>query len=219
MKTRIAQNLAHIRQRMEHAAQRVGRTLDDILLIPVTKSVGLPEVEILHQLGIQQFAENRPEVARDKIAGLGPGPLWHMIGNIQRRKARDIVALFDYVDAVDRLELAETLQRRCEELQKQIPILIEINVSGESSKHGFNPHDLPAALQQCAHFDRLQVRGLMTMAPFDADPHLIRSIFRTLHRLALEHGLPECSMGMTDDFEIAIEEGATQIRIGRALFE
>ena len=141
-----------------------------------------------------------------------------MIGSVQRRRARDVAALFDTVDSIDRLALAAALEQRCEELDKTMEVLIEVNVSGEESKHGFAPEALEEGLREMAAYDRLRVTGLMTMAPWGAQESGIRPLFRRLKEAADEHGLAELSMGMTDDFEIAIEEGATQIRIGRALF-
>lgn len=216
---RIQGNVASIRGRMDAAAQRAGRDPAEIRLIGVTKTASVDEARILHDLGIMDLAENRVENARPKIEALGPGVRWHFIGNLQRRKARETVSLFNTVDAIDRVELAEALQRRCEEFDRNLDALIEINVSGEASKHGFSPHELPGALRDMRLFDRILVQGLLTMAPWGVPETEIRAVFRGLRELAQEHGLAELSMGMTDDFEIAIEEGATQIRIGRALFE
>lgn len=216
---RIQGNVAGIHGRMAAAARRAGRDPAEIRLIGVTKTASVDEARILRDLGAMDLAENRVDNARPKIEALGPGVRWHFIGNLQRRKAREILSLFDTVDAIDRVELAETLQRRCEELDRHLDALIEINVSGEASKHGFSPAELPGALLGIRPYDRIHVRGLLTMAPWGVPEAEIRSAFRGLRELAREHGLVELSMGMTDDFEIAIEEGATQIRIGRALFE
>jgi len=216
---KIEHNLTRIKNRMAQAAARAGRPVRQIRLVPVTKTVGIPEMRILYDLGIREFGENRVEKAVEKIHTFGTSVQWHMIGNVQRRKARDVAALFDCVDAIDRVELAETLQRRCEEQNRHLNALIEVNVSGEAAKHGFSPDQLPETLEAIRKMDRLNVQGFLTMAPFDAAPEVIRGVFRALRGLAAAHGLQELSMGMTDDFEIAIEEGATQIRIGRALFE
>ena len=141
-----------------------------------------------------------------------------MIGNIQRRKAPDVVSLFHCADAVDRVAVAEALQKRCEEQNKHLDILLEVNVSGEEAKHGFAPENIHGVLKEVTHLDRLTVKGLMTMAPFVDDPETVRPVFRRLRELTEAQGLPEVSMGMTNDFEVAIEEGATQVRIGTALF-
>ena len=217
VKERIAKNLADIQGRMADAAARAGRSPDSIRLVAVTKTVGVEEARALQGLGITDFGENRVEVGQKKIEAM-PDVCWHMIGNVQRRKARDVVALFDTVDAIDRLSLATALQQRCDEQDKNIDALVEVNMSGEESKHGFTPETLNQALSEITSYNRLNITGLMTMAPFGAESQYIRSLFRKLKETADAHGLPELSMGMTDDFEIAIEEGATQIRVGRALF-
>jgi pyridoxal phosphate enzyme (YggS family) len=216
---RISRNLSGIRRRIEAAAARAERDIRSVRLIAVTKTVGVEEVEILNRLGVGEMGENRPELAMAKIGALPKSIAWHMIAPLQSRKASDIVSAFEYFDALDRIRAGEALQRRCEEQDRVLKVLIEMNVSGEQSKHGFAPGDLPGCLAELGAFDRLQVRGLMTMAPFDAEESFLRKCFRKLKALADEHGLSELSMGMTDDFEIAIEEGATQVRIGRALFE
>jgi len=216
---RIERSVFSIRQRIAAAAERVGRRAGEVCLVAVTKTVGPEEIAVLRELGIMDFGENRVEQIRPKLEQIGTSVCWHMIGSIQRRKARDVAAFFDTVDSVDRVELAEVLQRRCEELDKRLRVLLEVNVSGETQKHGFNPESLGSVLGVLKGFDRLMVEGLMTMAPLDAPEVVLRSVFRGLRQLAEAHGLRELSMGMTDDFEIAIEEGATQVRIGRALFE
>ena len=218
MQERIAHNLADVRGRIAAAAARAERDPDEVTLVAVTKTVGAAEIAALHDLGVCDIGENRVETASDKISAL-PGDIrWHFIAPIQSRKARDVVALFSVASAVDRVKVARALQKRCEEQERDIEILVEVNVSGEASKHGFAPSELPDALRQIYAFERLRLTGLMTMAPFDAPEPVIRDCFRRLNALAEEHSLPERSMGMTDDYEIAIEEGATQVRIGRALF-
>ena len=215
----IERNLAQIRRRIAEAAKRVGRPPEDVQLIAVTKTVGLLETEVLVELGVSHLAENRPEMAEAKITAVGHSVCWHMIGNIQRRKIQTVIKNFDTVDSVDRLEVAEALNKKCAELGKQLPILIEVNVSGEHSKHGFAPATLEDALFRISSFQFLRVDGFLTMAPFVVHPEETRPIFAALRRLRSLYGLRELSMGMSNDFEIAIEEGATQVRIGSALFE
>lgn len=216
----IERNHAAIRDRMAAAARRAGRSAESVRLVAVTKTVGVDAIRALLDLGVTELGENRVELARPKIEVLTGTPArWHMIGSVQRRKAKDVAACFDFVDAVDRVELAEALQRRCEELDRRLHILIEVNVSGEVQKHGFAPVQLEGALRALAAYDRLRVDGLMTMAPLDAPEAVVRSVFGGLRQQAQRLGLPELSMGMSGDFEIAIEEGATQVRIGAALFE
>lgn len=222
LQERIKNNLDQLRRRIANAAQRSNRSPDDIHIIAVTKSVGIEEIRILAQLGLSHFGENRVQAARDKIPDanrqIEKPPNWHMIGNIQRRKVKEVVRLFDSVDAIDRISLANALQRACDEADTALDALLEINVSGEDVKHGFSPEALPGALAELANLDRLHVKGLMTMAPYQANETTLHTIFRQLNELAKQHNLPEISMGMSDDFEIAIAEGATEIRIGRALY-
>jgi len=218
LRDRLRANLSGIRERIASAAARAGRDAGPIELVAVTKYVGLDEIRALVDLGVADLGENRVEAAFEKIEAIGHDVRWHMVGNIQRRKALDVARHFDAIDAVDRLKLAEALQRRCDELAVTRPVLLEVNVAGEAQKHGVGVDAVPQTLDAMAALDRLEVRGLMTMAPHGAHEAALRRTFSTLKRLADEHGLDTVSMGMTDDFEVAIEEGATQVRIGRALF-
>lgn len=215
----LQHNLDAVRQRITAAAARAGRSADAVRLVAVTKTVDLDIVRGLWDLGVIDFGENRIEGARAKVEQIPAPVTWHMIGPVQRRKARETAALFDTVDSIDRVEAAEALQHRCEEQDTQIRALVEVNVSGEASKHGFAPESLDEALEAMAGFDRVLVEGLMTMAPFDPPEAILRRVFSRLREMAVSRQLPEISMGMSDDYEIAVEEGATQVRIGRVLFE
>lgn len=215
---RIADNLEALRGRIEAAATRARRSPDAVRLIAVTKTVGIGEVNALYDMGIRDFGENRVDHARDTIQAFDRPVCWHMIGSIQRRKARDVVELFDAVDSVDRVEVAEALDARCQGRDEPMPILVEVNVSGEESKHGLTPGDLPEALDRMGQLEHVRVDGLMTMAPWFDEPERTRPTFSGLRRLGEEFGLRELSMGMSNDFEVAIEEGATQVRVGTVLF-
>lgn len=216
----IETNLQGIRARMAAAAEGVGRNPGDLTLIAVTKSVGVDEIRALRDLGVRHFGENRVDVAGAKREALAdPEIIWHMIGNVQRRKVREVLQVFDRIDALDRLTLAEALQARCLELDRSASVLVEVNVSGEAQKLGVAPRDLPCLLEALAAMDRLQVRGLLTMAPYGAESAEVSRIFSCLASLARDHGLRDVSMGMSDDFELAIAAGATEIRVGSALFE
>ncbi|MFO7775015.1 MAG: YggS family pyridoxal phosphate-dependent enzyme [Candidatus Hydrogenedentota bacterium] len=217
--THIERNVTAIRNRIDAAAARTGRNSEDVRLIAVTKSVGPSQVEALHACGVRAFGENRLPGVPDKQA-MAPRETaeWHMVGHLQRRKAREVVGLFDWVDSIDRLKLAETLQRQCEEQDRQLRVLLEVNVSGESTKHGLAPEEVEGVLTAIRPLDRLSVEGVMTMAPLADDPEDVRPVFARLRELADDFGLPERSMGMSNDFEVAVEEGATQVRIGTALF-
>lgn len=216
---RIRANTASVRARIGEAAQRAGRSPASVTLLPVTKTVGVEEIDVLKSLGFHVFGENRVDVARPKIEHFGEAIQWHMVGRIQRRKARDVVELFSRVDAVDRIPLAEALSKRAVEQGKTLEVLLEMNVSGEDAKAGFSPLDLPEALDAIRALPALSVRGLMTMAPYTEDVETTRPVFAALRKLADTLQLSTLSMGMTNDFEVAIEEGATEVRIGTALFE
>ena len=214
----IERNLERVRARMAEAAGRSGRSSDSVRLVAVTKAVGIEEARTLLELGVRDLGENRVEDARPKVDVVGSQAQWHMIGTVQRRKAGEVVELFACVDSVDRVELAEALERKCTEHEKMMPVLLEVNVSGEASKHGFVPVDLPSALERIYRLAHLRAEGLMTMAPLVDDPEEVRPVFAALRKLAEQVGLSVLSMGMSNDFEVAIEEGATQVRIGTALF-
>ncbi len=216
----IEANLRAIRARTAAAAEGAGRDPNAITLIAVTKSVGLDEIRALRDLGVRHFGENRVDMARAKREGLAdPEVVWHMIGNVQRRKTREVLEVFDRIDAVDRLSLAESIQTRCLELDTHAVVLVEVNVSGEEQKLGIDPASLAGLLEAMGRMERIRIRGLLTMAPFDAAPAEISRIFSGLASLAREYNLPDVSMGMSNDFELAIAAGATEVRVGSALFE
>ena len=215
----IKHNVNSVQSKIDTALQRADRPLGDATLIPVTKMVECEEIQVLYDLGFRHLGENRPHIAAPKIDAMPSDIHWHMIGSIQRRKAKDVVQMFDRIDAVDRLELATELEKRCAEISKNLEILLQVNVSGEDSKHGFTPKVLSDTLNTVQSFEHLHVGGLMTMAPAEASEDQIRGYFRELKHLADDNGLSVLSMGMTNDFEIAIEEGATEIRIGTALYK
>ena len=214
----IARNLARVRERIAAAAERAGRNPADVGLVAVTKTVGLAEIHSLIDLGVVHLGENRVETAGEKIAGVGNRAVWHMIGKIQRRKAGDAVQLFDRIDAVDRVKLAETLDRKCAAAGKLMPVLLEVNVSGEAAKQGVALAEARAAVAAIRGLAHLKLEGVMTMAPFVENVEETRPVFARLKAFADEMELPVVSMGMTNDFEVAVEEGATEVRIGSALF-
>jgi hypothetical protein len=239
----LAENIASVQSRIARAAERAGRSPADIRLIAVTKTHPPDLIAAAARLGLADFGENRIEEAAPKIAALSNAALsnaalsraairWHMIGHVQSRKAREVVqAGFVLVHSVDSLKLAQRLSRYAVEANRTQPILLECNVSGEAAKSGFAAADLsrwPAVLDEFSKILALpgvQVRGLMTMAPLGTDQDTARPTFQRLRELReaaraqLPHGdWAELSMGMTDDFEGAIAEGATLVRVGRAIF-
>ncbi len=193
----------------------LARIPDGVTLVAVTKTVPPERLDEALNAGIRVFGENKIQEAKAKIPLVSSRARWHFVGHLQSNKARDAVELFELIHSVDSVKLAGELNKWAERAGKTQPILLEVNVSGESSKFGFRPEDLPAALADIQKFPRLEVRGLMTVPPLGKDP---RPFFRQLRRLRDETGLRELSMGMSHDYEIAIEEGATLVRIGTAIF-
>ena len=216
--TDIRANIEQVKKRIASACQRVGRSPDGVTIVAVTKLVEPSAITAAYELGIRHFGENRVQEAEAKIGQLSwlePRPTWHMVGHLQTNKAKVAVEIFDIIHSVDSIRLAEVLSRRT---PKTLPILLEINVSGEASKSGFSMAEVASALEAIAGLPRLETKGLMTIAPLVADAEQVRPIFRQLRSLRDSLGLEHLSMGMTDDFEVAIEEGATLVRIGRAIF-
>ncbi|GMW00117.1 MAG: YggS family pyridoxal phosphate enzyme [Candidatus Hydrogenedentota bacterium] len=215
----LNRQLNQILESIENARVRSANR-NKVTLVAVTKGEQAPRIQTLYDLGVRHFGENRVHVAEPKIASLSlRESVWHMIGNVQRRKARDVVALFDRIDAVDRLELAVALSERCEAAGERIPCLLEVNVSGETSKHGFPPEDLERAIDSIQSLPGIVVEGVMTMAPYSEDPERARPHFARLRCIADKLGLTRVSMGMSNDFVVAVEEGSTEVRIGSALFK
>jgi len=214
--TTVAERLALVRDRVALAAERSGRSPAEVTIVAVSKFFPTQAIEEAAAAGIAHIGENRVQEAAAKVSSLRHLPVtWHMIGHLQTNKAKTALELFDIIQTVDSLRLAETLSRRAE---RPIPVLLEVNVAGEASKFGLSPQDVPETAEAVARLPHLDMRGLMTMAPLVSDPEEVRPVFRELRRLRDALGLDELSMGMTDDFEVAIEEGATLVRIGRAIF-
>ncbi len=220
----LQENLTRIRSRIDQACKRSGRQPDSVRLMAVSKNQSPERVAEAASAGLTLFGENRIQEAKVKIP-LCPGQLeWHFIGHLQSNKSRDAVSLFHVVQGVDSLALAEELQKQAIKQARSLPILLEVNVAGESSKFGWNPDRLLAELLQLNALNRLEVHGLMTIAPYAVDPEQVRPIFRRLRELRdrctdlLGAPLPVLSMGMSGDLEVAIEEGATLVRVGTALF-
>lgn len=215
----IAANVAAVRGRIERAARSAGRDPASVTLVAVSKSFPAAAVSLAHAAGVRHFGENWVQEAAAKLpllAGLTPRPVWHFVGHLQTNKVRAALDLFDVIESVDSLHLAQAIARRAG--GAPVPVLVEVNVAGESSKFGFSPEETPAAVERLRALPGLEVRGLMTVAPETPDPEQVRPVFRRLRQLAQGLGLPELSMGMTNDFEVAVQEGATIVRLGRAVF-
>lgn len=218
----IAARLAAVRDRMEQACSRVGRTPEDVRLVAVTKYVDADSLPAFAAAGLRECGENRWQAARDKIQ-LGLPFFWHFIGPLQRNKAKPVALHFDCVQSVDRAELADDLERYAAEAGRSLRVFIQVNVSGEPQKAGVRPDFAQTLAERAAGLPHLDLRGLMTIGTHAGGENIVRREFaalRTLRdRLKASTGLalPDLSMGMSDDYAIAIEEGATVIRVGRAL--
>ncbi|HPD15323.1 MAG TPA: YggS family pyridoxal phosphate-dependent enzyme [Planctomycetota bacterium] len=224
---RLAANVTGVLARIAAACARSARAPASVTLVAVTKSVGPDIIAQLPGLGIRHIGENRVQAARDKQAALGGllGLQWHMIGHLQSNKAGAAVRHFQKIHSLDSLHLAQELDRRAAQSRVTLPVLIQCNLSGEETKSGIAASELGRLLDGLMSLPHLRVEGLMTMAPFSDDPETSRPVFAGLRELACqaraETSLPlhELSMGMTRDFEVAIEEGATLVRVGTALFD
>lgn len=221
----VAANLAAVRARMAAAARAAGRRPDDVRLVAVSKTQPPAAIRAALAAGQVIFGENYVQEAAAKIAQTGPGPEWHFIGRIQTNKARQAAELCSAVQSVHSLKLAQALDRRAGELDKRIMVLIQVSLAGEERKSGCSPAEAPALAQAVAALPNLDLCGLMTMPPFFDQPEAARPYFARLRELAqsLATDLPsgamaELSMGMSGDFEAAIAEGATLVRVGTAVF-
>ena len=220
----LAANLASIQERIRAACSRANRNPDSVSLLAVTKTHPPEIVAEAARLGLSLFGENKVQEAKAKLP-LCPGRLrWHMIGHLQFNKCRDAVELFEMIESVDSLHLAEEINKRAEQASKTMPILLEVNAVGEASKFGYKPEQLLSDLPKLNALPRLEIHGLMTVPPYSPIPERVRPVFQQLRELkqkcedTLGAPLPHLSMGMSGDFEVAIEEGATLVRIGTALF-
>ncbi len=222
----LAENIARVRAQIAAAAQRVGRAVDEITLVAVSKTKPLELVQMAYTLGVTDFGENRVQDALLKIEAFHPPELrWHMIGHVQSNKANKVVEPFNYVHSVDSLHLAQALHKHATEIGKHLPVFLQVNVAGEISKEGMTPEETPELARQIVMLTGLQVEGLMTIAPLVEDPEEVRPVFRALRELRARlrtevtgSDWAHLSMGMTDDYRVAIEEGATIVRVGRAIF-
>ena len=219
----LRQNVATVRERMAEACRTAGRAPDSVQLIAVTKYARLEWIEGLIALGLNQFGENRPQQLVERH-NRWPQVQWHLIGHLQRNKAKSVLGATALIHSVDSLRLAERIS---EVVTERMPVLCEVNVSGEESKDGFTQDELLCAWDELVQLPGVEVRGLMTMAPLSEDPEAARPVFAQLRELretlqARSEGrlkLPELSMGMSGDYVVAIQEGATLIRVGSRLFE
>lgn len=233
IKDALAGRLDEVERRISEACARSGRRREDVNIIAVTKYVSLETAQAAHQLGLQHLGENRWQDAKEKWeaisgndAGQGGGQaVWHFIGSLQTNKVKDVVGKFTYIHSLDRLSLAQAIDKRASQLGLTVPCFVQVNVSGEQTKHGLEPDSLPALLMELKELSSLRIVGLMTMAPYETEAEETRPVFHSLRKLRdemneraiLREPMTELSMGMSGDFEVAIEEGATWIRLGTIL--
>ena len=216
--TDIRANLERVRERVAKAAERAGRRPSAVLLIGVSKTVEVARIREAIEGGVPALGENRVQEAKEKVAEIGRPVPWHLIGHLQTNKVRDALELFDVIHSLDRLDLAKELEKRARARGRAVDALIEVNVAGEASKGGVSPDGLGELLDAIAALSSVRVRGLMAIPPEAKEPDDSRVWFRALRKLGERHGFSELSMGMSGDFEVAIEEGATLVRVGTAIF-
>lgn len=227
MSERVKDRIEQVRQRMTEAARRADRDPDGVELVAVTKTVPIPRIREAIDAGVMLLGENRVQEASDKMALLSSLPVtWHLIGHLQTNKSRSAAELFGLIHSLDSVKLAVALDRHGAALGKQIRVLVEVNLGGEPSKTGVLEHDLLPLLHACRQFTCLAIEGLMAIPPYRRNPEDVRPFFRRLRQLRDEAAkacpdfpLRHLSMGMSHDYEIAIEEGATLVRVGTAIFE
>ena len=220
----LADNLEKVQQRIRAACDRADREPNSVTLLAVTKAQPPEMVRAAAELGLPLFGENKVQEAKAKIPLCSGRLRWHFIGHLQSNKCRDAVELFAMIQSMDSLPLAREINKRAEAAAKTMPVLLEVNAAGEVSKFGYAPEQLLAELKDLNALPRLEIQGLMTVPPWSPEPEKSRPHFHRLRELK-EHAeavlgapLPHLSMGMSDDFEVAIEEGATMVRVGTALF-
>jgi hypothetical protein len=223
--TDLGANLAAVQERIADAARRAGRRKDAVLLVAVSKTIEVERVRAAIEAGVPALGENRVQEAREKIAAIGRPRPWHLIGHLQTNKVKDALECFDLIHSVDRLPLAEAISRRATEAGRRADVLVQINVGEEEQKGGVPAAELRPALEAMAALPGLRLRGLMAIPPLPRDPEDSRPYYRTMRKLlddargwGLGAELTELSMGMSGDFEVGIEEGATIVRVGTAIF-
>jgi len=224
MNESLAERLSLLQQRITAAAIRAGRRPSEVKLLPASKKVSVEVLRELFALGVHAFGENKVQEAKLKVSMLPASCSWHFIGGLQRNKVKDAVRLFQVIHSLDSRELIDELVKRATEAGKTMQVLIEVNAAGEASKHGARPEEASALVEYANQQPSLEVIGLMAVVPFYEDVEKVRPYFKQIRELrdSIQHEtgiiLPELSMGMSQDFEVAIEEGATWVRVGTSLF-
>lgn len=222
----VKDNLETINKKIKEATLKVNRDPQEIKLVAVTKTATLEQIKEAINEGVKIIGENKVQEAKEKYQVLTKEVKWHLIGHLQTNKVKYAVEIFDLIHSVDSIKLAKEIDKRSVQFKKTIDVLIEVNISGEETKYGYNPEKVEAFLKEISEFSGIRVRGLMTIAPISKNKEEVRPYFRRLRELSerirdkniKNIKMDYLSMGMTDDFEIAIEEGANMVRIGRGIF-
>ncbi|MBM4340577.1 MAG: YggS family pyridoxal phosphate-dependent enzyme [Deltaproteobacteria bacterium] len=219
----IKENLLRVMERIDKAARRAGRNPAEVKLVAVSKTVETDRIKEAIEAGVTILGENYVQEAQKKIEEIGHGVSWHFIGHLQSNKVKYAIRLFDMIHSIDSIPLAEELNRRAEKESRRMNVMVEVNLSGEASKFGTEEEKAFDIARQVSNFQNLSLIGLMTMPPYFDDPELSRPYFiqlRALKERMVKEDIPvkELSMGMSNDFEVAIEEGATHVRVGTAIF-
>lgn len=222
----ITENLDHVKERIQKACERSGRNPKDVTLVAVSKTKPEEDIMELYRAGQRDFGENYIQELRKKHDDLPKDIRWHMIGHLQRNKVKYIAEYVTLIHSVDSMELAETIEKEAVKHNRTIPVLIEVNVAQEESKFGVSLEEAPKLAEEISTLPHVEVRGFMTSAPFVENPEDDRSVFRSLHQLSVDMktknhnnvNVDVLSMGMTNDFEVAVEEGSTMVRVGTAIF-
>lgn len=213
----IRSRISAVEERIVAACARAGRAREDVALIAVSKTFGAGDVTHALSAGIREVGENKVQEARAKKPEAGGAARWHLIGHLQSNKAKEAVRLFDVIQTIDSISLAEKVARAAEGEGKRQQVLLQVNIGREPQKSGAAPEELPRLYERVARLPQIDVAGIMAIPPAE-EPEAMRPYFRELRAIREQLGVRELSMGMTDDFEVAIEEGATMIRVGRAIF-
>lgn len=221
----LQERIAEVEERVERACAASGRDASDVKVIAVTKYVSLETVSAVLEAGLEDIGESRWQNAEHKWNALGNKGTWHFIGHLQTNKVKDVIGKFQYIHSLDRLSLAQELHKKAEAAGIDVKVFLQVNISGEDTKFGLPAEAVPEFLREIAPLHRVKVIGLMTMAPYEGDPELTRPVFRGLRELRdglnllalTPEPIQELSMGMSNDFEVAIQEGATQVRLGTVL--
>ena len=223
---KLKRNINNLKDEMDKICKKIGRSSKDISIIAATKYASAGQVKLIYNLGLRNFGENRVDELEKKYSAVEKDSVWHFIGHLQSRKVKKVVPLVEFIHSIDRISTLSKVNDEAEKLNKIQKLLIEINISGEQSKCGINPDDLYNFLKETSNFKNIKVVGLMTMAPLIDDFGFIREIFKKLRILRDKSNeyfsnmnLTELSMGMSNDYQVAIEEGATMIRIGSIIFK